>query len=351
MPFPDWIGQIPNDNLTLRDITMPSSHDAGVSHVHNANRNAGWAVGSGGYICQTYDIAGQLNCGARFFDVRFDMRNGVPTTTHETAGSGGWGENAASIFTAIDAHLTAHTREIIIVRVSHTDAEAGRAVYSAQETALHPSRSYVTGMRRNISTVPIGQLRGKAIIAYDSGALQVTNPLKGQHRFGKASNAERGGIVTCGEFPNSNDMAIIDYKSAKRIDEHRNQNCNGHSHGDHLFMLYWQMTGGNVENNTTAGGNPPSVANPAPTALAANNGTHYNLRYLMGAVLWGLKAGQNATHVHTGRANSVVAYPPGGANRYLWAPNIINLDFVNDDVCDQVIHFNRRKLQFAGRWF
>lgn len=340
----DWMSYIPNNNLHLREIVMPGSHDAGVSEVHNDWKRV--KVPSSWYICQSQDIAGQLNSGARFFDLRFEMKGGTPTTVHETAGVGGWGEDADSIFNSIDNFLQANTREFVIVRVSHTDGTAGRAVSTSQRNMMHHSRYYTAGAQNNLSRYPIRAFRGKAIVAYGSDAIANPDPSIGQIRFGKASNAGRGGIVTCGEFPNSNDMDLIRYKSIKRTNEHRNHNCNNHSHDNHLFMLYWQMTGGDVKTHTTAGGNSPDwhLAN----AFRANYGTHYNLRYLLRALAGSI--GGNVRHAHTLRADSVQAMPGHDNNRINWVPNVINLDFINDEVCASIALFNEATIRLANRW-
>ncbi|MEL7115872.1 MAG: hypothetical protein AAGP08_09815, partial [Pseudomonadota bacterium] len=55
-----------NPNLTLADISIPGSHDAG---MYELTHNLG-----GGAVCntitQSLDIAGQLKAGMRYFDLR-----------------------------------------------------------------------------------------------------------------------------------------------------------------------------------------------------------------------------------------------------------------------------------------
>jgi hypothetical protein len=337
------MASIPNNNLLLKEITMPGSHDAGVSRVHGSNKLAGWVVGKSGYVCQEYDIAGQLNAGSRFFDVRFSMKSGVPTTVHATAGSGGWGESAESIFKAIKAHLDTNDQEIVIVRVSHTDATAGAAVYREQLKHLG-ARAHACPPQTNLAMQKLEDLRGKVIVAYASDAIASPRSSDGQIRFGKASKESRLGIVTCGEYANSNDMALINYKQLKRTNEHREGKCNDHSGDDHLFMLYWQMTGGDVGTNTTKGGDLPDD----PGSLVKANGTHYNLPFLL-KWLNGDVAG-SATHGHTFSSNSTQSYPKPDVNRCEWVPNVINLDFVNAEVCSRIIAFNEAKLRAAGKW-
>jgi hypothetical protein len=339
------MGDIPNENLKLRDLTLPSSHDAGVSEaVHDWK---GFPVGKTRYVCQDVDIAGQLACGSRFFDVRFDVHNSAAQTVHETAGVGGWGETADSIFEAIDAHLHANRGEIVIVRVSHTSASAAREVVRSQVRKLRTAYTYKSAVKKNLSKEAIKDLRGKAIIAYAGDAIETPDWTAGQVRFGKASKASREGIVTCGEYPNSSDMKIIRYKAIKRLNEHRQvggATCCDSETDDHLFMLYWQMTGGNISENTKAGGNPPTLANEA---FNASHGTHYNLSHLL-CLLEGGYVGK-VVHEHT-FTDSVQTVPGIDDDRYKWAPNIINLDFVNNEVCNAVIEFNERKLKAAGLW-
>jgi hypothetical protein len=198
-------------------------------------------------------------------------------------------------------------------------------------------------------------------VAYASDAIAAPNSANGQIRFGKADNVNRNGIVTCGEYPNSDDMSLIQYKSIKRTNEHRTHGCNAHQAAhvrDHLFHLYYQMTGGNIRANTRNGitAHNPIPAFPAPNAahlgaapaFRADRGTHWNLAHLLYA-LAGRVAG-NVTHYHFGRADGVQANPPRETNRYRWVPNIINLDFIEDDVCNNIIRFNEWSIRHAGLW-
>ena len=327
-------------------MTVPGSHDAGVSKIFNAAK--GWISGlsPGSYICQEFDIAGQLAAGARFFDIRFGIRNDEATTEHQKIGFGGWGEDATSIFQSIDAFLATNTKEFVMLRISHTNETAGLKVFQAQQAKLNIARTFRPGTQVNIANTRIGELRGKAVVAYAKDAIEEPDSTKGQIRFGKTSKASREGLVTCSKFPESNDMALIDYKSAKRTAEHKALGCN---HGtdatssDHLFMLYWQMTGGNVETNTKRGATP-AASDQAAKTCDTTKGTHYNLKYLLNAFLMGELSGKSATHSHI-TGNAVQPYPSRDTNRFKWVPNIINLDFLNEDLCMQIAEFTLRNLK------
>ena len=65
------------DDLSLSDITIPASHDAGLSENHfypyhktSPRKHC---------VCQEYDIAGQLAAGSRFFDLRIEKREIIST--------------------------------------------------------------------------------------------------------------------------------------------------------------------------------------------------------------------------------------------------------------------------------
>lgn len=326
MPNSSWMRNIPDDT-ELWGVTMPGSHDAGVSAVVNDWKR--FPVPSSLYVCQGQNIAGQLNSGSRFFDMRFELKDNEPISVHETVGIGGWGETATSVFTAINAHLQANPTEVIIVRVSHTPRAAGARVYALQQQILNSSNRAWTGIG-NIAEKTIQLLRGKAVITYDPKALPA-NSANGAIEFskykpnGSAETAE--GVITCGKFPNTTDMNKIDYKAVKRTAEHL-------SHGDttrHLFMLYWQMTGGNVQANTELTG--PGLWDQ----LNSNSGTRNNVPYLL-SMLAGWKSGQTASYRNRLLQLKRIDYPENDLRQY---PNIINLDFINDDVCETVITFNQ----------
>jgi hypothetical protein len=60
--------------------------------------------------------------------------------------------------------------------------------------------------------------------------------------------------------------------------------------------------------------------------------------------LVGELSGQSVTHSHI-TGNSVQPYPPRDNNRFKWVPNIINLDFLNEDLCMQIAEFTFRNLR------
>ncbi|MEZ4779161.1 MAG: hypothetical protein R2786_07225 [Flavobacteriaceae bacterium] len=119
--YPTWM----QDNISslgdkkLSEICIPGSHDSGMY-----KRTVG---GKGGIDCntltQTYPIAGQLQYGARYFDIRPGIASGgFFYTGHYSETLGVWvganGQSIADIITDINT-FTESSNELIILNLSH----------------------------------------------------------------------------------------------------------------------------------------------------------------------------------------------------------------------------------------
>jgi hypothetical protein len=57
------------------------------------------------------------------------------------------------------------------------------------------------------------------------------------------------GLMTCGEYANTADLEkMIEHK--KKGQRVRTEQHKAHTGADHLGMIYWQLTGGNIAQNT-----------------------------------------------------------------------------------------------------
>lgn len=108
----------------LGQFCMPGSHDAGMSTI-SGGRFLGDTTGKGDSITQTNNIGGQLQLGARFFDIRPVMAGGQFATGHYTNRDGANGELLTTIIAEINA-FTADNAELIILDLSHgLDTDSG----------------------------------------------------------------------------------------------------------------------------------------------------------------------------------------------------------------------------------
>lgn len=337
MPNADWMGAFTDTlNLTLADLTLPASHDAGVSEAHHQRYTA--RIGPDkDTIAQYYDIAGQLGAGSRFFDLRIAPHGGVLKTFHGGNLGGQWGQRADLIFQEVDTFLTNHPGEIVILRISHTKASAN--VGACVTANINVARRYCVG-QRNLALTPLRYMRGKAIVIFDDDALATATPNTGLHRFTKysAGTPVGNGLTICGSYGGIWADLREMVQTAVRC---------GNTHGthprvgahDHLFMIYWQLAF-NIKQKTILGG---AARQGMPlTRLDDNQGVHYNLDYILNA-----HRGLYAMHRVSFRAKKTLKISKTvettnvtRLNRRWHRPNIINLDFVDDEVCSRIIAFN-----------
>jgi hypothetical protein len=352
----NWMGNI-SDDLLLKDIIMPGSHDAGMSKenvsitgviVGTTTGLAGIAsFGALGYVANkgfkglgcTHDfpILGQCNAGSRFFDVRLTRSLGK-TITHHTAGDsytvgGTTGQTGLSILDDVYTFLSSNQSEFVILRVSHTyDKETGKIFIKELESHPLSTNKMLCTSNANLANKKIGALRGTAIIIFEEklffGRKDGKMPLmwesdqiyRGFHAFRQIKNDEAKkhwygttqpdqekiasfkkevcGIMTCGNFSNDKDIKVVLKGQEKRVLSHI-KHCN--TYKDHLFVISWTQTGGNVRDNTMS-----------------KSGSHAKLNDLFSMLR---KYDTN-----------------------YW-PQVISMDFVNEESCTLIVALNQLKAQ------
>jgi hypothetical protein len=108
-------------NLTLRQLCIPGSHDAGMSVFGTCTGGAAPC----NTITQTTRILGQLNNGARYFDVRPVISAGAYLTGHYSyiAHMTWQGANGQSIQSIVDDvnTFTATNQELVVLYLSHDE--------------------------------------------------------------------------------------------------------------------------------------------------------------------------------------------------------------------------------------
>jgi hypothetical protein len=152
-------------DLTLRQICIPGSHDAGMSE---------WVRGTSGSthcntLTQTDAIFGQLRSGARYFDIRPTITAKEYRTGHYSPIVGFWqganGQSIQSIIEDVKAY-TANNKELIILKLSHDlNTDVGPTSYrpfnqEEWEALLNMFADikdrFVVPIQRDAKGVPIG---------------------------------------------------------------------------------------------------------------------------------------------------------------------------------------------------
>lgn len=135
----DWMHQ----NLAgigcqpLRRLSIPGSHDTGMSTLTGGT----FLTTEDNTLTQWVDVAGQLNAGFRYFDIRPVIASGIFTTGHYSQildeWVGGNGQDLASVIAQVN-QFTSQNNELIILDLSHmynTD-DNWRALNNAEFTTL-----------------------------------------------------------------------------------------------------------------------------------------------------------------------------------------------------------------------
>ena len=111
-----WMGAL-SDDLKLREIAMPGSHDAGV--YREASKKAGFLpIPRSWTTCQSTSVLEQCEAGSRFFDVRLKVSGTSIRAHHTKKGQGAVGESWDSTLESVSAFLEAHPSECVILRLT-----------------------------------------------------------------------------------------------------------------------------------------------------------------------------------------------------------------------------------------
>jgi len=340
----NWLGQI-DASKHLYELVIPGSHDAGVyrdTSVVGAHKDISVKeslVKPEWVRCQSSSIYNQAMAGSRFFDCRVYLRsfpvkkyvNGklvkeqqVPTLGHffrdtKSGQGGGYGGSLATVINDAISFVRGHTSEFLILRFSHTKCPDQVANVLEEIYDNNGADQYILTGDVNIAQARLASVRGKVIMIFDSkfnkqrlqtysekpkwyqrGVKQKQGrglAAKGMHLFTKytAGKPPGNGLCTCGAFANTGDMAKVEKKSLEAVKAHRDHG----SENDHLCFVYWQMTGGNVEQKAKS-----------------DTGTHAKMQDFLYDCM---KACGNAL------------------------PNVISHDFVCEESCNPIIRLNTER--------
>ncbi|WPU92962.1 hypothetical protein SNE25_26925 [Mucilaginibacter sabulilitoris] len=164
-------------NLTLKDIVIPGSHDAGMSALNGTGGTQAGSINPCNTLTQTQNIGKQLNAGIRMFDLRVGSFKNSIYTKHSSsdcmadAVGGGYGERFKDILDSVKTFLNRNKKEFIILTFSHfcpTEASAHKVADSITR-ALGREQIY-NNQTRDISQIKLNDLAGKVIVTFEGYA-------------------------------------------------------------------------------------------------------------------------------------------------------------------------------------
>ncbi|MEN9797831.1 MAG: hypothetical protein RL653_1527, partial [Pseudomonadota bacterium] len=172
MALNNWMGDLPDDRK-LNRVVMPASHDSGMAEKLTDLK--AWRPASRANACtQVLSIEEQLTAGIRWVDVRLKSYEGEFRCFHSTA----YGETMDSVAQGIISFLDANPTEVVVVLLTKSDEDSYHPFLTALQGA---SRRAPAAIGRapfaainpmphtyQVAQVPLGQLRGRVIVAMDN---------------------------------------------------------------------------------------------------------------------------------------------------------------------------------------
>jgi hypothetical protein len=170
----DWMSLLP-DSTTLNKLIMPGSHDAGMA-IKATDTTSGSLASIANACTQDKLISEQLQCGARWFDVRISTTKDKTATTKYPKGmrcfhSTAFGEPLKQVADGICQFVVDNPTETVIVLLTKSQDEAYFAFLDAIETYSSDWQGAFNEIQapihRQIGGLELRQVRGRVIVAMD----------------------------------------------------------------------------------------------------------------------------------------------------------------------------------------
>lgn len=235
----NWMSRI-DAPVTLNNIMMPGSHDAGMSELHHCNP----VVIAEPYTkTQNKSIGQQLISGSRYFDIRVDYDHEELVTYHRTGATGCNGQALSDIFDEAVSFLQENNTETFIFRISHIRNYSGHDPDDIKKRINSLLDSWDSTIYTNddagvdLTQVTLGSVRGKMIIVFDYDNYIDTSTGRFRYKNSSSAQAEPGANLSVFEkysdTDNYNDMKSDQLYKWKK---YANFGAN------YLFLLSWTLT-------------------------------------------------------------------------------------------------------------
>ncbi|MFN3301352.1 MAG: hypothetical protein ACK41Z_14290, partial [Sediminibacterium sp.] len=163
-----------SSNLSLKDIVMPGSHDAGMSVLTATGGQQKGTINVCNTLTQQLTIEQQLLQGIRMFDLRVGMYNQLLYTKHaaadcmEEAIGGGYGEQLKTVSEGIKQFLKINKQEIILLTFSHF-CEKEAPLQQLQDSLIKwiGTEQIYQNEYTAIGNVPLKKLAGKVVLSFE----------------------------------------------------------------------------------------------------------------------------------------------------------------------------------------
>jgi hypothetical protein len=232
------------ENLTLKDIVIPGSHDAGMSALNGTGGKQAGSINNCNTLTQKLNIGKQLNAGIRMFDLRVGSFKNQIYTKHSSsdcmaeAMGGGYGERFADILDSVKTFLDVHKKEFIILTFSHFCPKEASAndVANYIFSALGRERIF-NNQSKSIDQIRLDQLAGKVVVTFEQYAsadklidsnsmadksktfLNIRRAYAGTNQVNKLQAKEELFFTSMKSGVSNNDLVRLDWQLTQSSDE------------------------------------------------------------------------------------------------------------------------------------
>jgi hypothetical protein len=247
--YTDWMQQSLGSigNRTLKQIVMPGSHDAGMSSYKPGTAGANFANTQAQYL----DVAGQLNAGSRYFDLRPVISNGQWVAGHYSELGelwvGGNGQALADTIKQIN-DFTSKYKELVIINLSHT-LDTDNDYKDLTQDQWNKLFDTLKGVNNRFTVQNPGKTdyTNKVLNDFigDSASVFIFAQLPGGISLGDYANQ---GFFNQDNFPifdsysNSNDPTTMRNDQLRKVKANRNLVGDAGQRKDKFHILSWTLT-------------------------------------------------------------------------------------------------------------
>ncbi|HWW39331.1 phosphatidylinositol-specific phospholipase C domain-containing protein [Pedobacter sp.] len=171
-------------NLTLKDIVIPGSHDAGMSILNGAGGKDMGIINECNTLTQIKNIDGQLQSGIRMFDLRLDLYKGELYTKHapsncmEDAVAGGYGEKLSNVLQSVKSFLKDNPKEFVILSFCHFCDRHIPVVQQADSILQGLGKDLLFAEKdRSLKDITLNELSGKVLVTFEDYSFPEKNIL------------------------------------------------------------------------------------------------------------------------------------------------------------------------------
>lgn len=234
-----WMEALPG-HLTLLDICVPGSHDAGMYYTKN--------FASGTALAQELDLYKQLRAGSRYFDLRPRYNEGKGYYVYHGPADG---PRLEQVLAGVKRFFDEGSAETVVLRVSawkDFEQNPDRQREGLQFIVDHlPQQALLVVPRsKSLLTLPLSQLRGKLLVVVENNNYHPEGTGNSIYQDIVLADERAGRNTWPGVYSVNHEAHVFNQYSDKRdyqeMVDHQAEKFRDFGTADEQFMLNWTLT-------------------------------------------------------------------------------------------------------------